>query len=238
MMYIFAHQRDILLSMQSQAVAQLVEIDSGNTHVTDWVSPGFSSAHSMRPWMKKTHQAMLVVRLNYSLLVMCFVMMENHVWWPQWIHWWCWTALCGFPPRCSAQLWAAGSYSLRLGLNWWCCPTQSLFPGCSAACCSELWIVTSSDEVWSPRWLPGLWIHVSAWQQLNHDVKKTLTLLTYYVVGYNLDIGICFSIRRTQQLHRSMVWYYHIIVYIEGIPSSLLIFPVGLLLQPPKCWAQ
>lgn len=97
------------------------------------------------------------------LAVMCFLMMGHRVWWPQWIRCWCWTALCGSPPRCSAPPWAAGSCPLRLGLNWPCCPTQSWFPWCSAACCSELWTVTTSDEVWSRRWPPGLWIHVSAW---------------------------------------------------------------------------
>lgn len=98
---------------------------------------------------------------------MCFLMMEGHLWWPQWIHLWCWIALCGFPP-----LWAAGSCCLSLGLNWRCCLTQSWPPWCSAACCSELWIVTSSHEVWSHRWLPGLWIHVSAWRRLYRDVSK------------------------------------------------------------------
>lgn len=107
------------------------------------------SAHSMRSRMKTTHQSMPVVRLNHSLVAMCSLMMEGHVWWLQWIHCWCWTALCGFPPRCSAPPWATGSHSLRLGLNWPCCPTQSWLPWGSAACCSEMWIVTSSFVLWS-----------------------------------------------------------------------------------------
>lgn len=144
MMWIFA----CLLFLWSPAVAQMVKIvivsqDSVNTQNADEDVTSVTA---------------------YCLAVMCFLMMGHRVWWPQWIRCWCWTALCGSPPRCSAPPWAAGSCPPRLGLNWPCCPTQSWFPWCSAACCSELWTVTTSDEVWSRRWLPGLWIHVSAWE--------------------------------------------------------------------------
>lgn len=139
--YVFVQQRDILLSTQSPAVAQLVENDSDNTNVMHWFSTGFSQ-HSM--WSGTTHQSILVWRpRHHSLGAMCFLTMDYRVWWPQWSRWWCWTALCDFPPHCWAPLWATGSRSLRLGLSWGCCLTLSWLLWCSAACCSEQWIVTA-----------------------------------------------------------------------------------------------
>ena len=147
------------------------DTDSDSTNVTDWVSTGFSQHTVCGRGMKTTHQSMPAARLNRSLVAMCFLMTGHHVWWLQWIHCWCWTALCGSPPHCSAPPWAAGSRSLRPGLNWRCCSTLSWLPPGSAACCSERWTVTTSDEVWSLRWPPGLWIHVSACKQWHLHVK-------------------------------------------------------------------
>lgn len=120
------------------------------------------SQHTVRGHMWRQHQSMPVVRLKRNRVAMCFLMMGCRGWWPRWTRWWCWTALCGFPPRCSAPLWGVGSRSLKLGSSWPRCPTQSWFLWGSAARCFELWIVTSLDEVWSLRWPPGLWKHGSA----------------------------------------------------------------------------
>lgn len=99
------------------------------------VSAGFSQ-HTVRGHGRRRHISQcLVVKLNHSLVAMCFLLTESRVWWSPWIHWWCWTALFGSPPRCSAPLWVAGSRSPRLGLNWRGCPTQPWPPRGSAACC-------------------------------------------------------------------------------------------------------
>lgn len=146
-------------------MAQLVDIVTTPTSPQDSVSTQYVVTDEDNPSVRACCETK-----PQSFVAMCFPMRGHHVWWPQWIRWWCWTALCGFPPRCSAQPWEAGSCSLRLGLSWRCCLTRRPLPCCSAACCSDLWIVSSSYEVWNR--LPRPWIRVSAWQQLKHDVTQ------------------------------------------------------------------
>lgn len=79
-------------------------------------------------------------------VAMCFLMTGPRVWWPPWIHCWCWIALCGSPQHCSAPPAAAGSHFLMLGMKWRCCRTKSWSPRGSVVRCPAPWTGTSSYE--------------------------------------------------------------------------------------------
>lgn len=79
-MYVYAHQKEVWLSVKPSGAAQVVDTGE-NSNIMDQSFHGSQSAHTTQSRIKKTNQSWPALKPNCSLVfAMCFPLSEYHVW--------------------------------------------------------------------------------------------------------------------------------------------------------------